>query len=200
MTQPIKVQVARHEEPLVYDLAEEVEVEEISAPIPEDAETDLEKLEREEKEREEARVIEPGEKVTDRIVEAREQFIKLYNDIVFARDEFIRLYGREPQTNRDILDVMRIANGEAPQRRSDVAEAEAAKVFERFLGYAPDAESAYHQDMIDAIAYGYLVTNRNLEAEQFGVGAFASEYRRLPESTHDWNIVKFIGYLSPLGP
>ena len=105
-------------------------------------------------------------------------------------------FGSIPQAQDDWLDVINIANGTAPVRRSSSAEQRAAESFKRIYGRRPNIEQENDKYGILTIAYGLRPEQRNLEKEATAIKKFVDIYSAFPHSTFDWDVIRNIAYSS----
>jgi len=105
-------------------------------------------------------------------------------------------FGSIPQAQDDWLDVINIASGTAPVRRSSAAEQRATESFERIYGRRPNIEQENDKYGMLTIAYGLRPEQRNLEKEATAIKKFVDVYSALPHSTFDWDVIRNIAYSS----
>ncbi len=107
-------------------------------------------------------------------------------------NSYFRSYGKLPATEKDWLDLLKIAHGRWPGERQPLAEREATARFLRV--YEHDPVSQKDQNAIMVMAYGLLPAKRNLESERTALRTFRWVYGRVPASAFDWNTVRAIAY------
>ncbi len=202
VTVPIKLLAeVRYEEKILSEGDSEINVEEISAPAPEVTEEDLVADEETDQDQvpevtEEVDGDEPADEPTlEELAEEKQE--KAKKIVTRAAQEFKRIFGRDATSEADKSDLALIEQGQRPEQRNEAAEKLARKVFDMVLHIVPTNE--FHDEMIDMIAYGGPVDQRNLNRERQGIGVFGGVFRRLPDSTYDWNIVRFISYFTEIG-
>lgn len=106
-------------------------------------------------------------------------------------------YGKLPESEQDLSDMIRIANGRFPSKRSAGAENNAKAAFRQIYKRVPNLMT--NQNDVAAImvmAYGLRqpAVNRNLSSEQYGLQTFRRIYRRMPQGPEEWNIMQAITY------
>lgn len=109
---------------------------------------------------------------------------------------FKAAFDKLPETEAEITDVIRIANGRWPNSRSDGAEKMAREQFRKIYKRIADLNEPYDDAAITVMAYGLRqkAENRNLDSERSGIGTFRDIYGYHPNSTEDWNIMQAITY------
>lgn len=105
-------------------------------------------------------------------------------------------FDKLPETDQELADTIKIANGRWPTKTDRDAE-ERAKIHFRYV-YKRDADMSNAKDnaAVTIMAYGLRqqAENRNLESEKAGIKIFKSVYGYHPSSTKDWNIMQAITY------
>ncbi|MDD5071550.1 MAG: glycoside hydrolase family 5 protein [Patescibacteria group bacterium] len=109
---------------------------------------------------------------------------------------FRMAFSRNPETDRDLADIIKIANGRWPSQRSEDAENSAKNNFKKIYKRDPDMGSKNDEAAITIMAYGLRqkAENRNLSSEKQGIENFKNIFGRLPQTTSDWNIMQAITY------
>jgi len=107
---------------------------------------------------------------------------------------FKEAFNRIPETNDDWNDIIRIATNQAPIQRSAEAE-KRARALKFPLLYSGEGwgEGVQEPDIL-VMAYGIRPIVRDMEKEKQGLKEFLKIYKRVPSSTFDWNILRFISY------
>jgi hypothetical protein len=103
-------------------------------------------------------------------------------------------YGRVPVTAQDWLDLLRIANGQAPQRLQKGRQAWAEKQYWQIFQAEPKNDPKSRLKL-DIIAYG--VTNPaddNEALQRQALKKFETIYKRKPKNQDDWNQVRAIAH------
>ena len=109
---------------------------------------------------------------------------------------FQRAFNRMPQTQTDLSDIIRAANGLTPEQKSlgieKLAMNEFYKIYLRPAGLA----NGYDYMAVMIMSYGLRqkAVNRNLNSEAQGIKIFKSIYHKLPNTTEEWNIMQAITY------
>lgn len=105
-------------------------------------------------------------------------------------------YNRLPETEDDLADAIKIANGRWPSILNLDAEDRAKVEFRRIYKREALMENERDNAAITIMAYGLRqrAENRNLESEKRGIEIFKNIYGHLPQSTNDWNIMQAITY------
>jgi hypothetical protein len=105
-------------------------------------------------------------------------------------------FGKLPETEDELADAIKIANGRWPSIKSEVAEEQAQKLFRQIYLRDPNESNIHDNAAIVIMAYGLRQRpeNRNLESERQGLKIFKSIFHRLPTSTEDWNVLQAITY------
>jgi hypothetical protein len=108
------------------------------------------------------------------------------------KDAFKKL----PESEEDMADVIKIANGRWPDKRNKNAEEEAGKHFKKIYKKVPDMKNPGDNAAITVMAYGLRqkAENRNLDSERQGIKIFMDIYGYHPSSTEDWNVMQAITY------
>ena len=105
-------------------------------------------------------------------------------------------FDKLPETEEELTDAIKIANGRWPSEESTKAEARASKEFKKIYGRNPNLQNPNDDAAVTIMAYGLRqrAENRNLRSEAQGIITFKWLYNRIPSSTEDWNIVQAITY------
>lgn len=105
-------------------------------------------------------------------------------------------FNKLPETEDEVADAIKIANGRWPAETNATAETRAKNEFKKV--YLREADMANPNDnaAVTIMAYGLRqkAANRNLESEKQGIKTFQYIYGRTPNSTEDWNIMQAITY------
>jgi len=105
-------------------------------------------------------------------------------------------YDKLPQTESELADAIKIANGRFPSATSDKAEKQAKEQFLKIYKRVADMNDAKDAAAIKVMAYGLRqkATNRNLNSEKAGITTFKHIFGNNPKSTEDWNTMQAITY------
>ena len=105
-------------------------------------------------------------------------------------------FDKLPETEEELTDAIKIANGRWPSEESTTAEARAKTEFKKIYGRNPNLKNQNDDAAVTIMAYGLRqrAENRNLRSEAQGIITFKWLYNRIPSSTEDWNIVQAITY------
>ncbi len=105
-------------------------------------------------------------------------------------------FGKLPETETELADAIKIANGRFPSTTSAEAEKYATEQFVKIYLRQPDLNNSRDNAAIKIMAYGLRqkAENRNLNSESVGIKTFRNIFGRVPQSTQDWNIMQAITY------
>lgn len=105
-------------------------------------------------------------------------------------------FDKLPETEDELADAIRIANGRWPEKTNTEAENRAKASFRTVYQRDPDMDNPNDNAAVTVMAYGLRqkAQNRNLNSERNGINIFKGIFGRLPESTEDWNIMQAITY------
>ncbi len=111
-------------------------------------------------------------------------------------NSFKGTYGKLPETDVEVEDTIKIANGRFPSMRIESVEQEAEKIFEHVYGRKSDEANTSDQNFIMVVSYGLRqkAENRKLETETKALTIYKGIYKQLPQNTEDWNILQGIAY------
>jgi hypothetical protein len=109
---------------------------------------------------------------------------------------YYEAYGRFPASQEDFTDLVLIANGRWPNKKSAAAEKKAQQQFIKIYKRIPDMTDKRDEAAITVMAYGLRqkASNRNLGSEAKGISTFRSIYGHNPVTTEEWNIMQAITY------
>ena len=109
---------------------------------------------------------------------------------------FKSAFKKLPETDEEMADAIKIANGRWPSKTNEAAEHRAKIEFKKI--YLRDADMSNPNDnaAVTVMAYGLRqkAENRNLDSEREGIKTFKYIYGSTPDSTEDWNIMQAITY------
>jgi hypothetical protein len=105
-------------------------------------------------------------------------------------------YGKLPNSETELNDVIKIANGRWPSATNVNAENRAKAEFKNIYKREANMNNANDNAAVTIMAYGLRqrAENRNLNSESAGLKIFRGIYNRIPQSTNDWNILQAITY------
>jgi len=109
---------------------------------------------------------------------------------------FKQAFGRMPQSPEDLADVLKIANGLCPKEKNiEVEKLAMAEFYKIYLRPAHLSDSRdYMAVMIMAYGLRQKAANRNLASEAQGIKIFEAIYKKLSNTTQEWNIMQAITY------
>ena len=105
-------------------------------------------------------------------------------------------YGKLPNSESELNDVIKIANGRWPSITNFNAENRAKAEFKNIYKREANMNNSNDNAAVTIMAYGLRqrAENRNLNSESAGLKIFRGIYGRIPQSTNDWNILQAITY------
>jgi len=105
-------------------------------------------------------------------------------------------FDKLPETEAELADAIRIANGRWPGMTNEEAEKKAKEQFQKIYKRIADMNAPQDDAAVTVMAYGLRqkAENRNLESEKTGIKTFENIYGYHPDSTEDWNIMQAITY------
>ncbi|MEK7649161.1 MAG: Kazal-type serine protease inhibitor domain-containing protein [Patescibacteria group bacterium] len=105
-------------------------------------------------------------------------------------------YGKLPDSDKELEDMIRIANGRFPSERNEAAERTSQTQFKRIFKRVANMHNANDRAAIMVMAYGLrqAAENRNLKSETRGIATFEGIYGRKPGKTDEWNTMQAITY------
>lgn len=105
-------------------------------------------------------------------------------------------FDKLPETEAELADAIKIANGRFPSVTSDEAEKAAKEQFVKIYKRASDLNDANDNAAIKVMAYGLRqkAENRNLNSEKAGIKIFKNIFGAVPKTTEDWNTMQAITY------
>jgi len=105
-------------------------------------------------------------------------------------------FDKLPETEAELADAIKIANGRFPSVTSDEAEKIANDQFVKIYKRVPDLSDANDNAAIKVMAYGLRqkAENRNLNSEKAGIQIFKNIFGTVPKTTEDWNTMQAITY------
>jgi len=110
-------------------------------------------------------------------------------------DNFVSAFGHEPINENEWQDLMLMANGAWPYRKSQAAESQAKKDFLKIFRRPPDALSSADMNSVRMLAYGLRPRAvRDLKKEKTAIANFKKIFKRQPRSEEDWNFIRVMAY------
>jgi hypothetical protein len=105
-------------------------------------------------------------------------------------------FDKLPETEAELTDAIKIANGRWPSATSAEAESQAKAQFQKIYKRKPDMNGAKDAAAVTIMAYGLRqrAENRNLNSEKAGIKIFKAIYGHAPQTTQEWNIMQAITY------
>ena len=105
-------------------------------------------------------------------------------------------FNKLPETEEELADAIKIANGRWPGITNQDAEKRAKEQFQKIYKRIADMNDASDNAAVTVMAYGLRqkAENRNLNSEKTGINTFRNIYGYNPDSTEDWNIMQAITY------
>jgi len=105
-------------------------------------------------------------------------------------------FDKLPETEEELADAIKIANGRWPSMTNDKAEKGAKVQFKKIYKRDADMNDPNDNAAVTVMAYGLRqkAENRNLNSEKQGIRTFEHIYGYHPSSTEDWNIMQAITY------
>jgi hypothetical protein len=109
---------------------------------------------------------------------------------------FKAAFKKLPETEEELADAIKIANGRWPSLKSEEAERQAKEHFKKIYKRIADMDNPHDNAAITIMAYGLRqrAENRNLDNERKAIRIFRHIWKHNPSSTEDWNMVQAIAY------
>lgn len=109
---------------------------------------------------------------------------------------FKNAFKKLPETEDEMADAIKIANGRWPSLRSDEVEKQAQEKFQEIYKRIADMNDPSDNAAITVMAYGLRqkAENRNLNSEKKGIEIFKGIFSNIPQTTDDWNVMQAITY------
>jgi hypothetical protein len=106
------------------------------------------------------------------------------------------VFDKLPETEPELTDLIKIANGRYPGTTNGSAEKKAKNQFVSIYGRVPDMDNPKDKAAVVVMAYGIRqsAANRNLDSEKAGLKIFRSIFKKAPASTEEWNNLQAITY------
>ena len=111
-------------------------------------------------------------------------------------DSYKTAFDKLPETEEELADMVRIANGKWPNAKSESAEEKAKENFKKVYQRNVNMNNSNDNAAITVMAYGLRqkAENRSLDSEKQGLKVFADVFKKIPETSEEWNIVQAIAY------
>lgn len=105
-------------------------------------------------------------------------------------------FNKLPETDNEVADAIKIANGRWPSQTSEAAETVAKEHFYKIYKREANMNNPHDSAAIIIMAYGLRqkAQNRNLDSEKNGIEIFEGIYGHIPNNTQEWNIMQAITY------
>ncbi|MDP2656671.1 MAG: CARDB domain-containing protein [bacterium] len=105
-------------------------------------------------------------------------------------------FNKLPETDEELQDLFRIANGRFPSLTNKDAEKRAKNEFRMIYKRVANMENANDRAAITVMAYGLRQSaqNRNLNSESAAISVFQRIYGHVPQKTEEWNTMQAIAY------
>jgi len=105
-------------------------------------------------------------------------------------------FSKLPQTEEELADAIKIANGRFPSITNDLAEKKAMEQFIKIYKRVADLNDPQDNAAIKVMAYGLRqkASNRNLNSEKAGIKIFKAIFGHTPKTTEEWNTMQAITY------
>ncbi len=109
---------------------------------------------------------------------------------------FNKAFGYFPESPEDLSDIYKIANGLCPEKKNIEIEKLAMNEFYKIYLRPARLSDSHDYMAVMVMAYGLRqkAANRNLASEARGIVIFKAIYKKLPNTTEEWNIVQAITY------
>jgi hypothetical protein len=109
-------------------------------------------------------------------------------------DSFKSSFGRNPNTETDWQDIVKIANGRWPSQKALKTEKLAERDFKKIYNRAPDRKNAFDDTAVVVMSYGLRPVNRNINSEKEAIKSFQYIFKHKPVNAIDWDVVRAIAY------
>ncbi len=109
---------------------------------------------------------------------------------------FKKAFNKLPESEDEMADAIKIANGRWPSMKNEEAEKEAKKNFKKIYKKVADMNNPNDNAAVVVMSYGLRqkAENRSLESEKKGIKIFKDIYGYNPSTTEDWNVMQAITY------
>ncbi|MFW5888573.1 MAG: Kazal-type serine protease inhibitor domain-containing protein [Patescibacteria group bacterium] len=105
-------------------------------------------------------------------------------------------FDKLPESEEEVEDMVKIANGRWPGNRNPKAEERAEERFQEIYDRTPNIENPNDNAAVTVMAYGLRqrAENRNLNSEEKGIEIFENIFGHAPQNTEEWNAMQAITY------
>jgi len=105
-------------------------------------------------------------------------------------------FNKLPESEEELSDAIKIANGRFPSILSSKAEQKAKEQFTKIYKRLPDMNGVRDAAAVKIMAYGLRqkAENRNLNSEKAGIKIFKGIFGYTPKTTEEWNMMQAITY------
>lgn len=109
---------------------------------------------------------------------------------------FKAAFGKLPESESELEEIIKIANGRFPSVISEEAENQAKEQFKKIYLREPDMNNAHDVAAVKVMAYGLRqrAENRNLNSEATALKTFRAIFKKMPQTTEEWNALQAITY------
>lgn len=105
-------------------------------------------------------------------------------------------FNKLPESEEELADAVKIANGRWPSVTNEKVEKRAKEQFQKIYKRIPDMNDPKDNAAVTVMAYGLRqrAENRNMESEKKGIEIFKGIFKKLPQTTDEWNTMQAITY------
>jgi len=105
-------------------------------------------------------------------------------------------FNKLPDSEEELADAIKIANGRWPSERSEQSELKAKAQFKKIYLRDANMDNPNDNAAVTVMSYGLRqrAENRNLDSERNGIKIFSGIYKHTPSTTDEWNIMQAITY------
>ena len=108
---------------------------------------------------------------------------------------YYQAFNKMPQTAADWADVIKIANGRWPSEKNEVRENKIkTEIFKTIYKRNPNMANSKDNAAVTIITYGLRPAQRNTNSEKNAILTFKDIYKKSPQSSQDWDIIRSIAY------
>ena len=108
-------------------------------------------------------------------------------------NSYLSTFGNLPESEEEWTEVLKIANGLGLETETSYSE-KTKKTFVKIFNRGVNVEDDKDRNALDMIEYGIRPRVRNLNNERKAISDFMKNYRKLPRSGAEWNIVRALAY------
>lgn len=116
------------------------------------------------------------------------------NERAAVAADYKAAFKKLPDDEKELADMIRIADGYAPLEKSIKAEQAAKEQFLKIYKRVPDMNDATDSKAVKIMAYGVRSAQKNAKAESQAVDTFKSLHKHNPTVSADWTKVRAIAY------